>query len=197
MITSIKALSFREAFTTRQFWFVYSKFFCLGFCTFAIIVHIVPHSIKLGISAVIAANILATVGGLSVVGRVVLGRVADHIGNQKTFIIGFALMAAALFGLIPAKTVGMLYLLAGAFGLAYGTCVASQSPLVAELFGLSSHGVILGFLSFGFTTGGAIGPWLAGHLFDITDSYRLSFTICSGISLAGLILTMCLKPGRT
>jgi MFS family permease len=33
---SSKALSFREAIYTRQFWIVYCMFFCLGFCTFAV-----------------------------------------------------------------------------------------------------------------------------------------------------------------
>jgi cyanate permease len=64
------------------------------------------------------------------------------------------------------------------------------------LFGLSSHGVILGFLSFGFTTGGAFGPWLAGLIFDITNAYQLAFLMCAGVSITGLVLTLFLKPKR-
>jgi MFS family permease len=106
------------------------------------------------------------------------------------------LMLSALFGLVPFKMVWILFVLAGVFGFANGSCVSSQSPLVALLFGLSSHGVILGFLSFGFTTGGAFGPWLAGYIFDATGSYRLAFLMCAGVSLTGLILTMFLKPKK-
>ena len=69
---------------------------------FAIVVHIVPHAIELGIADVSAANVLATNGGLSIIGRIVLGNAGDRIGNRPVFIIGFILMSAALFWLVPA-----------------------------------------------------------------------------------------------
>jgi MFS family permease len=189
-----KAMTFREAIYTGKFWVVFFMFFCLGFCTFAVFVHIAPHAIELGLSAAVAANILATVGLWGMIGRIVMGKIADIIGSHRSFIIGFLLMAIALFFLMPSKLLWMLFILAGVFGIANGTCVASQSPLVALLFGLNSHGVILGFLSCGFTTGGAFGPWLAGYIFDATDTYRLAFLMCAAVSLFGLVLTVILKP---
>ena len=65
--------------------------------------------------------------------------------------------------------------------------------MVAELFGLASHGAILGFLSFGFVTGGALGPWLAGTIFDTAGSYQLAFAMCAAVSMTGVILTRFLK----
>ena len=188
-----RAMSFWQAMGTGRFWMVFLMFFCLGFCTFAVMVHMAPHAIELGLSSAVAASILAAVGLLSMVSRVVMGRVADMIGSKLAFVIGFILMAGALFFLIPSKMVWTLFILAGLFGFANGTCVASQSPLVALLFGLNSHGVILGFLSFGFTTGGAFGPWLAGYIFDVTQSYQFAFLMCTAVSLAGLVLTVFLK----
>ncbi|MFC1894121.1 MFS transporter, partial [Chloroflexota bacterium] len=66
-------LSLKEALHTKQFWVVFAMVFSLGFCLFAILVHLVPHATDLGISATSAANILATILGLSIVGKVVLG----------------------------------------------------------------------------------------------------------------------------
>jgi MFS family permease len=85
--SSSKALSFREAINTRQFWIVYCMFFCLGFCTFAVMVHMAAHAIDLEIPAAAAANILATVGGLSIIGRILMGRAADIIGSKRSFMI--------------------------------------------------------------------------------------------------------------
>ena len=93
-----------------------------------------------------AANFLATVGGLSVMGRIVMGKMADRLGSKKGFVIGLILMSIALVGLVSFKMLWVIFILAGIFGIAYGTCVATQSPMVAELFGLGSHGAILGFL---------------------------------------------------
>lgn len=188
-----RAMSFREARNTGRFWMVFLMFFSLGFCTFAVMVHMAPHATELGFSPAVAARILASVGFLSMIGRVVMGRVADIIGSKLAFVAGFILMAGALFFLMPAKIVWLLFILAGLFGFANGTCVASQSPLVALLFGLNSHGVILGFLSFGFTIGGAFGPWLTGYIFDVTQSYQFAFLMCTSVSLTGLVLTVFLK----
>ena len=87
-----KAFSLREAASVRQFWLVFSMYFCLGFAMFTILVHIAPHATDLGFSAATAANILAAAGGGSVIGRLLLGGAADRIGNRQVFILGFVLM---------------------------------------------------------------------------------------------------------
>jgi MFS family permease len=186
--------SLRDAVHTQQFWLTSGMFFCLGFCVYTVMTHIVLHAIGLGISPITAANILATIGGLSIIGRLVLGSAGDRFGNRQVFIIGFILMAAALFWLVPAKEVWGLYLFAVVFGFAFG-CATSESPLVAELFGLSSHGLILGVINcIGFTFGAAVGPLIAGHIFDTTNSYHLAFIVTAATGIVGLILTVLLTP---
>jgi len=192
----VDEFSLREAIYTRQFWVLFAMYFSFGFCFYAVVVHIVPHVTELGISAATAANILATIGGLSIIGKVVLGNVADRIGNRQVFIIGFVLMSAALFWLAPAKEVWMLYLFAAIFGLAYGACASSESPLVARLFGLSSHGLILGIMGLGFTGGAAVSPFLTGYIFDVNGSYQVAFFVLGAVGIFGLIFTILLTPTR-
>jgi MFS family permease len=188
-------LSLREAVHTRQFWLTSGMFFCFGFCVYTIMTHIYIHATELGISLTSAANILATMAGLSIVGRIVLGGAADRFGNRQVFIIGFILMAVTLFWLVPAKELWGLYLFVVVFGFAFGGCATSESPLVAGLFGLTSHGLILGVINLlGFTFGAAVGPLIAGYISDITNSYQLAFIVCGAMSVAGLILTALLSP---
>jgi len=187
-------LSLREAIYTGQFWLVSAQFFCLGFCIFTILVHIAPHAIEVGLSAASAANILATIGGCSIIGKVILGSAADRIGNRLVFLIGFFLMAAILFWIAKSGEVWELYLFAVIFGVAYGGCAASEAPLVAALFGLRFHGLILGVINFGFTIGAAVGPFLAGYIFDISESYEVAFLVCTAISVIGIIFTALIKP---
>lgn len=189
-------LSFKEAVYNSQFWVFFATGFCYGFSVFSIIVHIVPHAIELGIPAIHAANILAIVGGLGILGKVLLGRAGDMIGSRQTLILGFILMSAALIWLVPAKTPWMLFSIAGIFGFALGGCAVSHSPLIAELFGLRSHGLIFGVFNVSVMSGSAIGPLLTGYIFDITNSYQLAFIVCAVISLIGIILTGFLKLRR-
>jgi len=141
-------------------------------------------------------NILATIGGGSIIGMVVLGSAADRIGNRLTMIIGFILLSTALFWLVSAREEWMLYLIAGGFGFAQGGSSTTQSPLVATLFGLGSLGVILGALSPSFNMGAAAGPFLAGYVFDVTGSYQVAFLICAAIGVVGLVSTALLTPTK-
>lgn len=192
----IEGFSLKEAVGTRQFWIVFVMTLCYGFLMFTVVVHIAPHATDLGISAASAATILATTGGLAIVGRVVFGNIADRIGNKQALIIGSILTVAALFWLVPATEVWRLYLFAAVFGFSQGGMGVIQSPLIAGLFGLDSHGLILGVTSFGFNIGGAVGPFLAGYIFDVTGSYQVAFLISAAIAIIGLILALFLTPIR-
>ncbi len=191
-----RGLSLKDALGTGSFWIYFAMIFCLGYCVFSIMVHFAAHAMETGFSSARAAQILAAVGGASIVGKVVLGRVSDIVGNRNVFLGGFLFMALGLFSLIPADKIWMLICFALVFGMAYGGCVSVESPMVAELFGLGSLGLIIGVISFGFTVGGALGPWLTGYVFDITSSYRTAFFVCASLSALGLILTLFLKTGE-
>jgi MFS family permease len=183
-----RSFSLKEAVSTRQFWFCSGMIFWYGFCAYVIMVHIVPHATELGISAARAANILAIIGGLATLGRIVLGSAANRIGNRQVFIIGFILISAASFWLLPARKEWELCLFAAVFGFGFGAGV-SNSPLIAELFGLSSHGLILGVNILGYSIGAATGPLVAGYLFDVTGSYQSAFLVCAVAGMLGLLLT--------
>jgi len=193
-VPEVRGLSLHEALRTKQFWLLSAAYFSFGLFLQAIMVHIVLHAIGLGISEAVAANIFIAIGGLSVIGRISLGSISDRIGNRKVIIGSFMLMTAALAWLLIAKEAWMIFLFAAAFGFAYGGLVSSQSPLVADLFGMRAHGAILGVIVFIITAGAAVGPVMSGGIYDITGSYTAAFVVCGAFSLAGIILTLLLKP---
>jgi predicted MFS family arabinose efflux permease len=184
----------KTAMLTPQFWIAFGMLACFGFGSFSIIVHIVPHAIWLGIPAIAAANILAFRGGIGILGNFFLGSAADRIGNRRTFIIGFILVALAFLWLIPSEKLWMFYVFMAVFAFASGGMGASESPITAWLFGLRSHGLIYGVVHLGFTVGAAVGPVLTGYVFDVTESYRLAFMVCAAIAASGIALSAILKP---
>ena len=186
--------SFQEAIHFRQFWLMCAITLCFGFCTQVIMVHIIPHSIEIGISAEKAATILATLGGVSIASRIILGSAADRVGPRLSFTITFIFAAVALLWLIPSNASWMLYLFAVIYGVAYGGESALRPLMVAELFGLSSHGVTHGVVLVNIAIGGAIGPLLAGRIADTYGSYSLIFKICVVLGIIAFILTLFIKP---
>jgi MFS family permease len=183
----VTGYSLLEAMHTQQFWMLAIAWLCFGLGLGTVLVHIVPHAIDQGISAASAAIILSIVGGLSTAGRVMMGSASDRVGIKLSTIVCFVLVSIALFWLLAAKELWMLYLFAILFGFGYGGIAALASPLIAEQFGLSSHGVILGVIMICVESGSAIGPAVSGHLFDIRGNYNLAFLTVALIAVIGLI----------
>jgi MFS family permease len=172
---------------------LFAAIFCLGFAVFGIMVHTAAHVTDLGFPPATGANVIAAMGIACIAGRIVLGRALDRIGSRKGLILGFAIMALALVLVAFSTSLGALYLFAVLFGFAFGACVTCESPIVADLFGLRSHGVLLGIVACGFTFGGGVGPFVMGHIFDVLGRYQLAFLLCAALSAAGLLLARTLK----
>ncbi len=189
-----QGLTFKEVVHFPQFWFVLIMILVYGFCRNSVNIHIVPDATNLGITATVAAAMLGTIGGFEIAGRIGLGLAADRIGNRSIFRLVFILFAMLTFWLPLINATWAFFIFAAIFGCAQGGIASSQSPLMASLFGLKSHGLLFGFCGFSFTLGAALGPYVTGHLFDSNGSYQIPFLICSIISLIAFGITLLLKP---
>ncbi|MFC1995790.1 MFS transporter [Chloroflexota bacterium] len=186
--------SLRQAIHTRQFWLLCLIFAAILFSISGVVVHIAIHATGLGISATSAANIFIFIGGGSIIGRIVMGIAGDKLGNKSAMIVGFILMSAALFWLLVAKEIWILYLFGAIFGFANHGLMVLMSPMAAELFGLTSHGMIFGVIHTGGAIGEGSGPVVVGRIYDITGSYRLGFLVSATIGVIGILATLLLRP---
>jgi MFS family permease len=191
-----ESYSLREAASTVQFRLLICLKFCFGYYMFAILIHIVPHATDLGIPSVNAANIIAITGFAQVVGSFMLGRAGDKIGPKQVNMMCFLIAITSLIWLMFSKDIWMLFLFAVVIGVANGGNVASDSPLVARLFGLKSIGSIVGVSSCAFSIGAALGPIITGYIFDSTGSYQHAFEVCAVISAVGFIMALIIKPTK-
>jgi len=188
------SLSLREASRIREFWTLCVAEFAVFFCLLTIVVHIVPHARDLGMPPTTAAGVLSTIGGISMLGRIIIGTMNDRIGGKRSLIICFIILVCGLVWLQLSHASWMLFVFAIIYGFAHGGLFTVMSPTVAELFGTGSHGLLFGIVLFSGTLGGAIGPLMAGSIFDLTGSYRLVFIILTAMALVGIILIATLRP---
>ena len=188
--------SFREAVRSRQFWTICFAFLAATFCLMIVMLHIVPQATDIGISVTAAASILSIIGGVSMAGRFLTGNAIDRIGNRRSIIICFILLITALLWLQMSKALWMYYLFALIYGFAHGGTFTVISPLMAEYFGLRSHGLLFGIAVFAGTVGGFFGPIFAGLIFDVTASYRSAFWTCIAVACIGLGLLLSLRHAR-
>ncbi|MEZ5653863.1 MAG: MFS transporter [Burkholderiaceae bacterium] len=185
---------FAEARRTRQFWTLCALQFMFFPSLMTVPVHIVAHGVDLGLDVGRAAAVLALIGGISMVGRVLVGGFVDRIGGRRAYLICFGALVLSLFGLLSITSPVWLFAFALVYGFSHGGFFTVVSPTIAELFGLRSHSTIFGIVLFCGTLGGAIGPLLAGMVFDASRSYQPAFMILTGLAVLGLLLVPTLQP---
>ncbi len=184
----------KAATRTLQFWIICAAEFSVFFCMFTVIVHIVPHARDQGLQPALAAAVISTIGGASMIGRVVMGAASDRIGGKRSLITCFIIMLCSLVWLQLAGSAWMLFVFAVVYGFAHGGFFTVMSPTVAELFGTGSHGLLFGLVLFSGTLGGSIGPLVTGHIFDVTGSYRTAFMVLTALVALGFALIAFLQP---
>jgi MFS family permease len=190
----LRSLNASQALGTLQLWLLCTANVLLVFCLLIIIVHIVPHAIDTGLSSRQAAGVLSTIGAVSMVGRFASGWSIDRIGSKAVMLNCFAILISVLFWLQIADCPWKLYLFASVYGLAHGGFFTAISPIVAEIFGIASHGAIFGMIVFSGTVGGSVGPVVAGKIFDSMGSYALTFQMITVLSVISLGLIILVKP---
>jgi predicted MFS family arabinose efflux permease len=191
-----QGLTLRQAVRTKQFALVCLLYFSFLFCLVAITVHMVVHAIGLNIRATRASLTLSLIGGACVVGMNMMGNLADCFSNRIALGISYSLMGLSLLWLIPSPSEWSFYLFSILFGFAYGGMQVLFSPLVAELFGTRSHGVILATTALVGSVGAAIGPIVAGYILDALGSYTVAFMICAVLAFTGLVSTLFLQKQK-
>lgn len=189
-------VTLKAALRSKPLWMLIVAFFLLSFCVQMVMVHLVNYATDRGISALVAATAVSIVGVGGVAGRLGMGAASDRIGATNAIIICFAIVTATLVWLIFASQLWMLFLFAMVFGFAYGGEVPQIPVVLNRLYGMRAVAALVGAVMFGTTTGGAVGAWLGGKIFDVTSSYQIAFAIAVAASLAGTAITLLLKRQR-
>jgi len=156
-------------------------------------VHIIPHATDIGISPILAAGILSVMQGACAIGNFISGRTNDIIGGRMSMILCLTIMVIAIAVLLIGGPVWVFYVVAFLVGIGIGGAVTLRSTIVAELFGLRSHGAITGAILSISSIGCAVGPLIAGYIFDISNQYQPTFVITMGICVTGLAMACLLK----
>lgn len=194
IVTEQRSIGVKRAVKTVQLWLICGLSVITVFCLITILVHIVPHASDLGLTAKEAAGVLSTIGAISMIGRFISGITIDRIGSKPIMLVCFCILIGGLIWLQTAESLWQLYLFAAIYGLAHGSFFTGISPLVAEIFGIASHGALFGIVVFSGTVGGSIGPIVAGQMFDVTGSYTMTFRILTLLSVVGFALLLLVKP---
>jgi MFS family permease len=188
-----RSITFSSAIRYGVFWILAIIILCSTFAQAVVSIHLIPHITDLSITPMIAAAVLSVFNGCSALGNFLAGRISSSLGNRSSLVLGLILMFASVLILLIADTTWLFFVFAVLFGMAFGMVTTLRFTLVAEIFGLGAQGVITGAYMFICNLGGAVSPFIAGYLFDISGGYQAGFYIVIGMCLIGLLLSIVLK----
>ena len=188
--------SLLQAMRTSAFWILLAIIVFWALSVQMTMIHLYPHVTDVGISGAVAARFLIIIGVFSIIGRLAMGGISDKLGGRPSLGICLVLLALSMFWLTQSTEIWMFYVFAVVFGFAYAGCVPLLPVIAGELFKLRSIGAVVGVQMVGVAIGGAIGPILAGYVFDVSGSYGIAFSVGAGSVIVSLALLFLLSLAR-
>ncbi len=154
-------------------------------------------SLDLGYSQAASANIISLVLFSSIIGRLLMGWLADRIPKKFVMILIYILVAGSIPLLRYAASPGVIYLFAFIFGVALGGDYMIIPLMTAELFGIKILGRVMGIILTADVLADALSPMLVGFLRDRSGSYFTGFAALIGLAVIGIAAVMFLPGKRT
>lgn len=192
--STAKELTPRMALATTALWLIGISFLTGTFSMSGATQNQVPHLEDIGFPVALAAGALGVIGLGSFVGKFFFGWLCDRIPAKYAWAIAVSLQLIGIIILMnikPTSPVAIIWLYAILIGLGAGGWLPTMSMLASTTFGLASYGAIFGILSLMQSIGTAIGPSMAGYMYDATNTYHGAFIILiilSGVALATILV---------
>ncbi|XP_071587309.1 monocarboxylate transporter 13-like [Heliangelus exortis] len=155
---------------------------------------LVPLSYSLGIDESWTASLLSLLAMVDFAGRLLCGWYANlHITKTVHLLtMTITLISISLLLLPLANSYLSLAIFTAFYGFFFGTTVAVHITVLADVVGMPDFDSALGLFMLIRSTGGFVGPSLAGLLVDMAGDYRAGFYMAGAtlVLSAGFLITL-------
>lgn len=142
-----------------------------------------------------AANVLSLVLISSLIGRLLMGWLADRFPKKYVMLLIYLIVGCSIPLLFLASSRPFLYLFAVLFGIGLGGDYMIIPLMAAELFGVKVLGRLMGVVLTADGVAEALAPMMVAKTRDSTASYAIGFTILMALALVGA-LAVALLPKK-
>jgi UMF1 family MFS transporter len=137
-----------------------------------------------------------TVQTTAIIGSVILGIVADKIGQKKTIVITLFMWLIAVTLAYFVKDQFGFYIVGFIAGAAMGSCQSVSRSLMSKLIPTERKTEFFGFYSFFGKSSAIIGPLTFGYVSYISGSQRLAIISIAFFFIVGLLLLTKVKDPK-
>jgi sugar phosphate permease len=143
-----------------------------------------------------SANIISLVLLSSIIGRVLMGWLADKFPKKYVMILIYTLVAGSIPLLYFSSSPGVIYIFAFIFGMGLGGDYMIIPLMAAELFGVRIMGRVMGLVLTADGLAEAFSPMLVGWLRDKSGNYANGFAALIILAVVGII-AVAMLPRKT
>ncbi|XP_044761556.1 monocarboxylate transporter 10 isoform X2 [Coccinella septempunctata] len=199
-----KKVSLKDAFNVSLFrnqkYVIYATIVALSLCGYFVpYVYMVAFVHKVFGEQVDAKLAVSCIGIASGFGRLVFGFIGDHPKINRIFLqqLSFLVIGISTI-LLPSSgdSYGLLIVLLLFLGLFDGCFISILGPIAFDICGAAGATQAIGFLLGLCAIPLTVGPYIAGLIYESTDSYTLSFVLAGippVIGSVAMFLTRCVK----
>lgn len=185
-------------FRCRDFWLIGFAVGALMATNGALLASLIAYGMDRGFSLSQATMLVSTVSGAALIGKLVIGALADRIDSRWLYLVVVALNAALLIVLIAGPSYPVLLVAAILAGPAVGGVMPLWGVIAGRRFGVASLGLVMGLTSPLTMPLNLLGLHVIGAAFDASGSYRPAFQLFLVVLVlaAMAILPIRLQPGN-
>lgn len=189
--------SLAEAARTRIFWVLFGTFFICGASTNGLIQsHFIPFCSDRGLTEVLAAGVLATMGIFDFFGTVASGWLSDRFSPGRLLFWYYGLRGLSLIYLPFASfNYAGLSLFALFYGLDWVATVPPTVNLTVKHFGRERSNLVFGWVFAGHQLGAATATLGAGIARTEFSTYLPAFLTAGALCVIAAAFTLTLEPG--
>jgi MFS family permease len=144
----------------------------------------------------LATRILSLILSFSLVGRLLMGWLADRFPTKYVMVMIYTLVGVAIPILLFRQTLPALYIFSAIFGIGLGGDYMIIPLMTAEIFSMEILGRLLGLILTADGVAEAISPWLVGRMRDANGTYFEGFLTLVGVALLGALAISALPKDR-
>jgi len=189
-------LTAAQALRTPAFWLMSLALAFSGMAISAVMLHLYPFMLDVGIPKQMAALAIPAMTFISAGARLVLGWLGDFYDKRKIIALTWVLQAVGLVVLAHVANGWWLIPWLATYSIGYGGAIPLRPALQGDFFGRRAFASIQGLMGAIQIVTGVAGPVLTGLVFDVTGSYYLAFLGLAAATVMAIPLILIAQPPR-
>lgn len=186
--------TFSQLLRTRSFWLIALGTGLLLAADQALLASLIPYGIDAGYGATRASLLLSCLTFSAILGKLVIGALADRYDKRLLFCAVAACNLAFLTLLLFEPSYPVLIAACCIIGLAIGGTYPLWTTLIADHFGAASFGTVMGSMNLAMMPLAIAAIRFIGVVHDRSGNYNDAFLVFIGTAFVAVALILALRP---